>query len=307
MFQGVLSILVTPFLKNELIDETSLRAQVEFFINKGVDGVVALGVNGEAHKLTEAEKHHIVQIVLDQAGKRCLVFAGTGLSGTYATVQLSKEMASLGVQGVMIAPPAQLNGNRDGLIKHYLYLMEKVDLPIIVQDYPLFTGVQMDAELLVHLIQEMGPKHAIKLEDTPSAAKIKRIFEIVNERGYSTGIPILGGLGGMYLLEELMSGASGTMTGFAFPEILVEICQSFFQGNQKRADHVFELAKPLLDFEGQNGIGLAIRKEILRRRGVISDNQLREPFNKLSSDILQQTGEQLQKIEQKGWDLPWRD
>ncbi len=99
-------------------------------------------------------------------------------------------------------------------------------------------------------------------------------------------VKIFGGLGGVFLLEELMAGATGAMTGFAYPEILVEIVTAFRSGDVKRAADVFYRNVPLMRFEFQEGIGMAIRKEVLRRRGALTSAAIRAPGAKLDAPTL---------------------
>jgi 4-hydroxy-tetrahydrodipicolinate synthase len=109
------------------------------------------------------------------------------------------------------------------------------------------------------------------LEEAPTPQKLSRIKALLNNVG------IFGGLGGVYFLEEMVRGASGTMTGFAFPEILVDIYNQFQNNDLDKARSIFYEASPLIRYEGQIGIGLAIRKEILKKRGVILNSSLRHP------------------------------
>jgi 4-hydroxy-tetrahydrodipicolinate synthase len=96
-------------------------------------------------------------------------------------------------------------------------------------------------------------------------------------------VQIFGGLGGVFLLEELMSGATGAMTGFAFPEILARIMKHWHAGERDAAADVFYRAVPLMRFEFQEGIGMAIRKEVLKRRGVLASAATRAPAGALDA------------------------
>jgi 4-hydroxy-tetrahydrodipicolinate synthase len=131
----------------------------------------------------------------------------------------------------------------------------------------------MEPALLVRIAREVPAVAAIKLEDPPTPFKVARIRAL----GDGARVAIFGGLGGVYLLEELMAGASGAMTGFAVPEILVEIVRHFRAGAHDRAADVFYRHVALMRFEFQEGIGMAIRKEVLRRRGVIAHAAVRAP------------------------------
>ena len=123
----------------------------------------------------------------------------------------------------------------------------------------------------------MAAARTIKLEDPPTPFKTARILE----RTTGLGVAIFGGLGGVFLLEELMAGAAGAMTGFAFPAILVEIVTLFRAGQLDAAADLFYRKVPLMRFEFQESIGMAIRKEVLRRRGAMTSAAIRAPGGRL--------------------------
>jgi 4-hydroxy-tetrahydrodipicolinate synthase len=161
----------------------------------------------------------------------------------------------------------------ESVLSHYKALAEAVDLPIVVQDYPPITGFAMDAALLARIAREVPAARAIKLEDPPTPFKTSRILAAAGEMRVS----ILGGLGGVFLLEELLAGAAGVMTGFAYPEVLVKVVSLYRAGQIDQAADVFYRFVPLMRFEFQEGIGMAIRKEVYRRRGVMADGSTRSP------------------------------
>jgi 4-hydroxy-tetrahydrodipicolinate synthase len=186
----------------------------------------------------------------------------------------------------------------DAVFWHYAELSSALEIPIVVQDYPPISGYAMEAALLARIAHEIPAARTIKLEDPPTPLKISRILAL------EPGIPIqiLGGLGGTFMLEELLAGAAGVMTGFAYPAILVKVMAAFTAGNVDGAANIFYRYVPLIRFEFQEGIGLAIRKEILRRRGAIDSATIREPGAKMDSGTLAALDRLLKWIEaQEGW------
>ena len=163
--------------------------------------------------------------------------------------------------------------NSDAVVRHYTALAEAVDIEIVVQDYPPISGFAMEPALLARIASEIPRARTIKLEDPPTPFKTSRILAASGD----TEVRIFGGLGGVFLLEELLAGATGAMTGFAFPEILVRIVSLFRAGSIDEAADVFYRAVPLMRFEFQEGIGMAIRKEVLHRRGAIASPATRPP------------------------------
>jgi 4-hydroxy-tetrahydrodipicolinate synthase len=172
--------------------------------------------------------------------------------------------------------------NSEAVVRHYIALAEAVDVEIVVQDYPPISGYAMEPALLARVAREIPRARTIKLEDPPTPFKTSRILE----QAAGLDVRIFGGLGGVFLLEELMAGATGAMTGFAFPEVLVKIVAQYQAGDIDSAADVFYRAVPLMRFEFQEGIGMAIRKEVLRRRGALTSAATRAPGAALDATTL---------------------
>ena len=278
-FQGVYSIIPTAFTDAGDIDEVSQRRVVDLFIDKGANGLTALGVTGEVARLEEAERANVLAIVVKQAAGRVPVIAGTSAEGTRTCIAYTRQARDLGASAVMVSPPRMPKLNSNAVVAHYKALADAVDLPIIVQDYPPIAGFAMEPSLLARIAKEIPSARTIKLEDPPTPFKTARILEAAGD----TTVQIFGGLGGVFLLEELISGATGAMTGFAFPEILVRIMTHWNAGEKDAAADVFYRAVPLMRFEFQEGIGMAIRKEVLRRRGALASAATRAPAGALDA------------------------
>ena len=277
--EGVFSVLPTPFLDDGALDLDSMRRVVDLFVAAGVNGLTALGVTGEVARLNDAERRTVLQTVIDQANERVAVVAGATSDGLRTCIEYTRAAKDQGAGAVMISPPRMAKLNSDAVVRHFAGVAEAVDIEIVVQDFPPISGFTMEPALLARIAREIPRARTIKLEDPPTPFKTTRILEA------SKDIPvrIFGGLGGVFLLEELLAGATGAMTGFAYPEILVEIVSAFRAGDVDRAADVFYRTVPLMRFEFQEGIGMAIRKEVLRRRGALSSGALRAPAAKLDS------------------------
>ena len=280
--EGVYSVLPTPFAENGDVDEASLRRVVDLFIAAGVNGVTALGVTGEVARLDDAERARVLEIVLDQVAGRIGVVAGTSADGTRTCIQYSRHAKAAGATAVMVSPPRMPKLNSEAVVRHFIALAEAVDVEIVVQDYPPISGYTMEPALLARVAREIPPARTIKLEDPPTPFKTSRILE----QAAGLDVRIFGGLGGVFLLEELMAGATGAMTGFAFPEVLVKIVAQYQAGDIDSAADVFYRAVPLMRFEFQEGIGMAIRKEVLRRRGALTSAATRAPGAGLDATTL---------------------
>ncbi|TVR73190.1 MAG: dihydrodipicolinate synthase family protein [Sphaerobacteraceae bacterium] len=277
---GVYNILTTPFTPDGAIDIPSLERLTRSTIEAGVTGITVLGVAGEAQKLNPEERRIVMSTVKSLAGKDLPIIAGTSHDGTDLTIEASREAQQMGAAGLMIAPPAFLQPG-PGLTEHYRRIAEAVDIPIILQDFPVVNGVTMSPAQMVELCDAVPAITTIKLEDVPTPQRTAQTLRMTGRN-----ISIVGGLGGMYLLDELRRGSSGAMTGFAYPEILVKICKAWLSGDRQRATELYYRVLPLLVFEGQPKLGVAIRKEILRRRGLIDHATLRHPGPSLDDGTL---------------------
>ena len=278
---GVYNITPTPFHPDGTLDEASLQKLTAFTRGTGVNGMTILGVLGEADKLIDSERDRVIEIVVDAAGRDFPICVGTTHAGTDGCIAHSRRAQQLGARAVMVAPPKLARTNDAALEKHYLAVAEAVDIPVVVQDFPpAVGGITMSVELIAKLGAASPRLAFLKLEDEPAPTKVSQV------RAANPNVKIFGGLGGMMFLEELRHGAIGTMTGFAFPEILVDIYRKFSAGDLDGATRVFYQYLPIIRFENQPRINLALRKHIYHRRGVIASNRVRSPFTPVDADTL---------------------
>ncbi len=274
-FSGVHTIMPTPFKDGGALDLASLETLTDFLIKLGVDGLVVLGVMGEAPKLSQLEQNEVITTTVQAAGGRVPVFAGSGAEGTDLAVERSLNALSLGASGLLVAPPPVQN---DAVIfEYYRRIDAAVDKLIVLHDYPTATGIKLSPQLVARLHAELAHVGVIKLEETPSAPKVSALRKLGSE------ISIVGGLGGMFFLEELERGSDGMMTGFSYPEVLVAIYQAYRAGDEPKARFLFYGACPVLRYEFQPGIGLALRKEIYRQRGAIRSAFVRHPGTQIDA------------------------
>lgn len=284
-FRGVYAILATPFNEDRSLDLESLRSLVEFEINAGVHGITILGILGEVLRLTDDERSIVTETVVRAADHRVPVISGTGGSGTDIAKRNTIQAQELGVDGVMIAPPRLVKPNDEAIFNYFAEIARYCELPIIVQDEPVTYGVNFSIELIAKLSQVEGIGY-IKLEDPPTPIKISKIRSQV---GNNFGI--FGGMGGLYFYEELRRGACGGMTGFAYPEILCKIYESYHSGKHAEARDLFYKILPLIRYEAQPLVNLALRKEILKKRGAIKHSTMRPPATKIDSETVEELEE----------------
>lgn len=273
--QGVIVIAVTPFGENGALDHGSVENMVDFYYDKGADGLTILGMMGEAPKLTQAEAREIVARVIKRAGSTPVV-AGVSAAGLAAISELSKAVMDMGASGVMIAPPGSLRTDEQ-IATYYGQACAAAGngVPVVLQDFPLSTGVQISVPVLGRIIEENDQIVMLKHEDWPGLAKISALRDA--ESKGRRRISILCGNGGVFLPEEMGRGADGAMTGFGYPEMMSDVVALTEAGNMDRAQDIFDAYLPLVRYEQQPGLGLAVRKYTLAKRGAIAFAALRKP------------------------------
>jgi 4-hydroxy-tetrahydrodipicolinate synthase len=259
--RGTWFVLPTPFTEDRMVDVEAQRRLVEAAIAWEVDGLTAMGVTSEASSLTSPERSAALAAVAESAGRRVPLVVGCSGGSVQEVVDLMREAAEAGAVAAMVsAPPG--HRNVEALPDFFGRIAAEGGLPLVVQDEPAATGVVLPVDLLLRCLEASGAR-TVKLEDAPTPPKIARLLE------EDPGLRVFGGLGGVAALAELERGACGTMTGFAFPEILRAVREALEGGNAAGAAALFERFLPLIRFEAQPVVGLAIRKELLRRRGII--------------------------------------
>jgi len=282
--KGVYLITVTPFTDAGALDLPSTDRMVDFCLEAGVTGLTVLGIMGEATKLTAEESRTYVKQVLARVAGRVPVVVGASAASFAPMKELTQSVMDLGASGVMVAPPPTVKTD-DQIVSYFDMVSETLgpDVPWVLQDHPVSTGVQMSASVVLRIIKNSPTCVMLKHEDCPGLAKMSA-YRAASDKGDAKRISILtGNGGGLFLPEELSRGADGAMTGFAYPEMMVDVVWAHAAGDVERAHDLFDAYLPLSRYEQQAGIGLAVRKHLLAQRGVIASAAIRKPGPKLSS------------------------
>lgn len=267
--KGVFTICPTPFAADGALDLASIASLVDFQLEAGVNGLAILGFLGESHKLSQDERSQVIRAFITHVKGRVPVWVGVRALGIAGAVEQAREAEALGAGALFVAP---LDTTADAVqFDYYRTVAQAVKIPVVIHDFPDSFGTEIGAELVARLGRE-GGVGMIKMEEPPVGQKISRILDLAQG-----SMKVFGGLGGVYFLEELQRGAVGTMTGFAFPEILVRIYQHHATGNFAAAAATFDRYCPLIRYEFQPKVGLALRKTTYMRRGVIASDTIRSP------------------------------
>lgn len=281
--QGVYLITVTPFTDSGALDLASTDRMVDFCLEQGVTGLTVLGIMGEATKLTMEESRTYVKQVLARVNGKVPVVVGASAPGFAPMKELTDSVMDLGASGVMVAPPSTLRTD-DQIVSYFQMVGDTLgpQVPWVLQDHPVSTGVQMTASVVLRIVKNSPTCVMVKHEDWPGLAKLSA-YRAASDKGEVKRFSILcGNGGGLFLPEELARGADGAMTGFAYPEMMVDVVAAHARGDRARAHDLFDAYLPLAKYEQQAGVGLAVRKFLFQERGVIASDFVRRPGPKLS-------------------------
>ncbi len=273
---GLFPIAPTPFTPDGRIDEASVDTLIERYLAAGATGVTVLGIMGEAPKLELEESIAITERFIEGMAK-LPVIVGVSAPGFAAMRSLTLAVMERGAAGVMIAPPPSLRTD-DQIIGYYRQAVEAIgpDIPFVIQDYPLTLTVQMTPKVIRQIVEEHSSCVMLKHEDWPGLEKISTLRGFQQE-GSLRPLSILTGNGGLFLDFEMERGADGAMTGYAFPEMLADLVRLQQAGRRDEAHDLFDAHLPLLRYEQQPGVGLAVRKYVMMRRGFIASDAQRKP------------------------------
>ena len=280
--QGVYVIAPTPFHDDGRVDDASTDRMTDFFLEAGCTGITVLGVMGEAPKLDPEEALSFATRVVRRAGGLPVV-VGVSAPGFAAMRSLARGVMDKGAAGVLIAPPNTLRTD-DQIVTYYKQAAQAIgeDVPFSIQDFPLQFTVVMSPGVIRRIVQENANCVMLKHEDWPGLEKISTLRKWEQD-GSMKRISILCGNGGLFLDFEMERGVDGAMTGYAFPDMLVELVRLSQAGKRDAAHDLFDAHLPLIRYEGQPGVGLAVRKYTLKRRGIIASDAQRAPGSSLSA------------------------
>ncbi|MFG1376004.1 dihydrodipicolinate synthase family protein [Xanthobacter autotrophicus] len=295
---GMFPIAPTPFHPDGRIDEASIDRLIERYRAAGADGVTVLGILGEAPKLEPEESLAITARFIDGFGG-LPVIVGVSAPGFAAMRSLAHAAMERGAAGVMIAPPPALRADEQ-ITGYFRQAVQAIgaDIPFVLQDYPLTLTVQMSPSVIRRIVEENPSCVMLKHEDWPGLEKISALRAFQKE-GSMRALSILTGNGGLCLEFEMERGADGAMTGYAFPEMLAAVVRLQKRGRRDEAHDLFDAHLPLLRYEQQQGIGLAVRKYVLMRSGTLACDAQRQPGSALSATARAEVDYLLQRLQRR--------
>ncbi|MFV0358229.1 dihydrodipicolinate synthase family protein [Tropicimonas sp.] len=269
--KGLHVVAQTPFTDAGQIDFDSIATLSAFYFRHGARGLTVLGVSGEAAKLTADETIAVAARFAAVSGGRRII-AGVSNASLATLAAVTRDVLAEGVGAVMICPPGNVQTDEE-FVAYFGAVFDRIgDVPVVLQDFPFHSGARMSVPLICELLDRFPQIGAIKEEDLPSVGKITRL-----RREMRRQVRILTGNNGLYLPQEMARGADGPMAGYSYPEMLSGVCDLMAAGHIAEAHVLFNRHLPLLRYEAQGAWGIAVRKEVMRRRGALTSAALRSP------------------------------
>jgi 4-hydroxy-tetrahydrodipicolinate synthase len=290
--KGLYEVLVTPLDENREQDIRSLTRLIDYCLDAGVEGLTVLGESAEVDRLSGRERVRNVAAVMKHLDGRVPIVFGASQDGTQLAVQSSLWAEERGADAVMIAPPRNTRLRDAAILDYYAAIGDAISIPIVVQDIPESNHPYMSPALIARINSEVRNAKYLKLEDPPTPIKLTKVRELVKDR-----MKIFGALAAKGCLWELDRGAVGIMTASPTPEYLVGIWDAHRRGDRRRASEVFFYSLPLVYAYGE--VGISVRKEILKRRGIIRTSKLKTPSAELDDIARAEVGELLDWTEKK--------
>jgi 4-hydroxy-tetrahydrodipicolinate synthase len=294
--QGIYPIVPTPFLDSGAVDYPSIERLIAFMAAKGVHGLAIMGALGEGHKLTEGERADIISTYRRLLPEGMGLVVGVRAPATDPAMMMAQIARDLGADAILLGPH---NLQQDAaLLTHYHQVSDAAALPCIIHDYPAVTGITLSVDLIGRITKACEHIRHIKLEDPPTGAKIQAL-----DANLGSGLAVFGALGGIYALEELELGAVGIMTGFIYAELLVKLFKLAQDKQWTAAAELFYDFLPLNRWEFQPGIGVSLRKQVLKRLGVFTTAKVRHPGPDADAKTLAQLFRIVAHLNEKGYAL----
>ncbi len=294
--KGIYPIVPTPFLSTGEVDLVGIDKLARFMVERGVHGLAVLGALGEGHKLGESERAEVIRRFRAAVPERLGLVVGIRAAATDLAVRMGQQASELGADALLLGPHGVQNDK--ALLVYYERVSDAVGLPVIIHDYPAVTGITMSPELIATIFKRCGNVQYIKLEDPPTGPKMDAIWALTGRE-----LEVFGALGGLYAFEELDRGAVGIMTGFAYPELLVELYERYCSGDAEGAAELFYDILPLNRFEFQPGIGVSLRKKVLVKRGVFRSAHVRHPGPEADAKTLEHLFRIVDHLRNRGYEI----
>lgn len=241
-FKGIIPAMLTPLTGEQQVNEQVARQLTRRMIDAGVNGVFALGTNGEFHLLDEQEKLKLAQIVVDEVNGTVPVIMGSGGNATADVIGLSKKMEELGADALSVITPFFIAPSQEELYVHFAKIAESTALPVLLYNIPSRTGVHLEADTVARLAKI--PNIVAIKDSSGKFENIQQYIQATQDEDFS----VLAGTDSL-ILQTLNAGGSGAVAATAnmLPEVVVSIYQNWLKGDLEAAQKAQDLLNPLRD------------------------------------------------------------
>ncbi len=294
--KGIYPIVPTPFLADGAVDYASIERLVDAMAEKQVHGLAIMGALGEGPKMTDAERTEIIKLYRKRMPADMHLVVGTRAPATDPAKLQAEKARDLGADALLLGPHGIQKDKP--LLEYYQQVSAAAKIPCIIHDYPAVTGITMTVELITRMFETAEYIQYIKLEDPPTGMKMQALQQTVGEK-----LKVFGALGGNYALEELQLGAVGIMTGFVYAELLVQLYNYAKADQWDEAKQLFYDFLPLTRWEFQPGVGISLRKHLLKKMGVFTTTKVRHPGMDADARTVEQMVQIVDFLNRKGYDL----
>lgn len=276
-WEGVFTIMLNPFTKDGEVDKKAMTQSIDFVINNGVHGLVFLGSTGEFPYIQMKDKKKIVDVAVDVANGQLPVIIGSSAFGLEDVLELSQYSQNAGADGLMIAVPIYYQLSTESIINHYETIASKIDLPILLYNFPATTHLEMTPDIVIKLAEinkVVGIKESIR--------DLKQVEAVIKgvKKPFSTFVG-----GSIYLLEALKMGGAGAADPLAnfLPEYVVAVYNAFREGNMRKAEEAKKKLDSLrsITASASNAVHAAI-KEGMKARGISMESIVKLPLPQLT-------------------------
>ncbi|MFC6283709.1 MULTISPECIES: dihydrodipicolinate synthase family protein [Polaromonas] len=281
-YRGVFPVVPTTFDDAGGLDIRSQLRCVDFMIDAGSNGLCILANFSEQFLLSDDERETLTQAILKHVAGRVPVIVTTTHFGTRVCAERSRRAQDAGAAMVMVMPPyhgATLRAGEEKIYEFYAALSDAIDIPIMIQDAPM-SGTTLSAAFLARMAKEIRQVSYFKIETAGAASKLR---ELIRLGGDAVEGP-WDGEEAITLLPDLDAGATGAMTGGAYPDGIRRIVDAYAAGRREEAVAEYTRWLPLINYENRQG-GILTAKALMKEGSIIACDAPRHPFSAMHPEV----------------------
>lgn len=277
LWSGCFAIPMTPYDENDRIDSEVLADEINFIVESGAGGIVVPVMVSEFSALSEQERKLMVRVAVEASAGRTPVLANCAAVNTHLAVEYAAYAQQVGADGVIAMPPYAMVPDFQKIYAYFQAINDAVTVPVMIQNASL---APLTPDQVIRLCTELEHVKWVKEEVQPGPRSISRLA--ARQSPFVHGI--MGGMGGLHLLNERARGAVGCIPACEFCDLIQRVWDLVDAGQAAEGEQLFERLLPGIVLEGL--LGMAYAKEIMIRRGVFKNRLMRTQTNPLDADDL---------------------